>query len=136
MGTLFWTLVAWAVMVVVAFMIYQPASAFLLFLALGGNGRKWFRSNAYFYTTASAVVSGLLWGLIMGAVYLTIIKFLHPGVGLSIGLVVWGFLATAYSGFARVPWYMRDGSHENLIAISGISSMVYLAIAIMSLVLL
>ena len=136
MGGLIWTLVGWAGIVAIAFLIYQPLGSFLLFLVLGGYGRKWFRYNAYFYTTASAVVSGLLWGLVMGVLYIAMIRLLHIGAGLSIGLLVWALMATAYSGFAHVPDYARDGSNANLSTISGISSLLYIVISVTALLVL
>lgn len=137
MSALFAKSVGWLIIIVVCFIIYKPLGAFCLLLAIGGYGKKWFHHNAYFYSRSAACINGLLWGIIMGAIYLAVIKFMQLKVGLSIGLLVWGLLATAYSGFdARVtPHYMRDGSHTNLSIISGISSLIYVAIATISLAL-
>jgi hypothetical protein len=138
MSPLFGTLLGWLTIVAVCFIIYKPLGAFLLLLAIGGNGKKWFQYNAYFYTSIGACVNGFLWGLIIGAIYLILIKFLHLSLAVSIGLLVWGLLATAYSGFGTriTPGHTADGSHANLSFISGVSSIVYLAIAITSLALL
>lgn len=137
MNALFGTLVGWVIILVVCFIIYKPLGAFCLLLAIGGNGKKWFHHNAYFYSRNAARINGFLWGVIMGTIYLALIKFMQLKLGLSIALLVWGFLATAYSGFgARVtPNHTRDGSHANLSLISGVSSLIYLAMATISLAL-
>lgn len=127
-------LFGWLTIVVVSFVIDSRLGAVILYLAVGGNGKKWFEYNAYLYTQGVAVFNGLLWGIIMGGIYVALINLLHLSRGWMIFLLIWGFLGTGYSGFSvlRTPSYMRDGSHTNLSIIKMTSILVYLLISIIS----
>ena len=127
-------LLGWLAVVAVSFVIDSRLGAVILFLAVGGNGKKWFDRNAYFYTRGAAFFNGLVWGIIMGGIYVALINLLHLPKGWMIFLLIWGFLGVGYSGFsvAKTPEYMRDGSHTNLSIIRMTSILVYLLISIIS----
>ncbi len=127
-------LIGWLIVVVVSFVIDSRLGAVILYLAVGGNGKKWFEYNAYLYTQAGAVFNGLLWGIIMGGIYVALINLLHLSRGWMIFLLIWGFLGVGYSGFsvAKTPQYMRNGSHTDLFIIRMTSILVYFLISIIS----
>jgi hypothetical protein len=127
-------LLGWLIIVVVSFVIDSRLGAVILYLAVGGNGKKWFEYNTYLYTQRAAVFNGLLWGIIMGGIYVALINLLHLSKGWMIFLLIWGFLGTGYSGFSvlRTQDYMRDGSRTNLSIIKMTSILVYLLISVIS----
>ena len=127
-------LLGWLTVVAVSFVIDGRLGAVILYLAVGGNGKKWFEYNAYLYTRGAAVFNGLLWGIIMGGIYVALINLLHLSRGWMIFLLIWGFLGVGYSGFnvIKTPEHMRDGSHTNLFIIRMTSILVYLLISIIS----
>ncbi len=124
-------LAAWAVMTAVAFAVSKTLGAFVLFLGVGGSGKKWFQENAYFYTRAAAVINGVLWGAVLGGLYIALTRLLRLQTPLSIMLLLWGALAAAYSGYGAgpVPFYMQDGSHANLALIRRFATAVFLGVA-------
>ncbi len=129
------TFFGWLIGIVVSFVIDDRLGAVILYLAIGGNGKKWFDRNAYFYTRGATVFNGLLWGIITGGIYVALINLLHLSKGWMIFLLIWGFLGVGYSGFsakARTPEYMRDGAYSNLSIIQITSILVYLPISIIS----
>ena len=127
-------LLGWLAIVTVSFVIDGRLGSVALYLAVGGNGKKWFEYNAYFYTRAAAFFNGLLWGIIMGGIYAALINLLRFSRGWMIFILIWGFLGVGYSGFSvrKTPEYMHDGSHTNLSIIKTTSVLVYLVISIIS----
>ncbi len=119
----------------VGFFVSRILGWFILLLVVGGCGRWQFRRNAYFYTRIGAVINGVLWGAILGGGYWFALRTLHVGLGWSIGLLVWGLLATAYSGYEErpVPDWKFNGSHVNLLLIQVVSSTLYLIVALIAL---
>jgi hypothetical protein len=128
-------LFGWLIAVIVSFVINSALGAVVLYVAVGGNGRIWFERNAYFYTQGAAVFNGVVWGVIMGGIYVALINLLHLSKGWMTFLLIWGFLGVGYSGFsakARTREYMRDGAHTNLSIIQITSILLYLPISIIS----
>jgi hypothetical protein len=128
-------LLGWLTVVAVSFVTDSRLGTMILYIAVGGNGKKWFEHNAYFYTRGAAFFNGLVWGIIMGGIYFALINLLHLSKGWMIFLLIWGFLGVGYSGFsakARTPEYMRDGAYWNLSIIQITSIFVYLPISIIS----
>jgi len=75
--------------------------AFGLFLIVSDVGRRWFLYQSLFYTQTAALVNGVTWGIILGLVYYAEVRFLGLSKGISIGLLVWGTIGAAYSGYGE-----------------------------------
>ena len=112
-------ILVYVVFICIAFHFSHLLAAFIIILAIGGNGKKWFNHNAYLYSTTSATINGVLWGLLMGILAAISLIWTHPTKPVAIGFLVWSLISTAYSGYGKgpAPALLRDGSHTNLATI-------------------